>query len=104
MAAAHSPPTLPAPPAFSLIAAATNASRMSHGLAILPDNAATLSLYPIQVLGINCAGPMAPPQPLKLPSRFFIGQETGVTSGSNPKSDVICRKGWISRGGFITTL
>src|SRR3989338_7351148 len=76
-----------APSRANFDAAAKNASSIFHGFAGLwPVSWLTISLYPIHVDGINCAGPMAPPQP-------YPGQhDIGVCKGSIPSSVVMFTK------------
>ncbi len=71
----------------------------SHGLVAVVPMAAAICDWKFgrtHVDGMNCAGPIAPPHPIE------SGQETFIDCGSKPSVEAICRKGGISRVGFIT--
>jgi hypothetical protein len=74
------------------LSVATNASPLRHGDGgLFPVKEAIRFLYNIQVVGINCAGPIAPPY---APSRF--AHETIIVSGLIPSSAVIAKNGVTS--------
>src|SRR3989344_1195702 len=80
------------------------ASCGAHGLATLfPRRLATLPLNIFHVEGMNCAGPIAPPQPDGLPLMYAgIQQDTLVFSGSLiPSSFNISMNGGTSRVGCM---